>query len=216
MMTSIDGRIDCEMTAKLDGVDEYYTSLKGLDTPTTLSGRYTAELEMALPGKYDAKDTTPVGETKFSKKTDAPGYEVIVDTKGTLLWKDDAEYDKRHLIITSEKAPLEYLKYLDSKNISWIACGAEKIDLEKAVQILYREFNVKRMSVVGGPAINTSFLEAHLLDEVSVLIGLGIDARVGFPTLFDGLSKDHSITLLKVKEVKVFDNGAIWARYLFK
>ena len=215
-MTSVDGRIDCAMTAQLDGVDEYYKSLNGLDAPTSLSGRYTAELEMALPGKYEAKDKTPVEQTKFSKKADSQGYEVVVDTKGTLLWKDNSEYDKHHLIITSEQVPLEYLQYLDSKNISWVACGSNKIDLEKAVSILYREFNVKRMAVVGGPAINTAFLEAKLLDEISVLIGLGIDARVGFPTLFDGLNKDHPITLLKVKEVKVFDNGAIWARYLFK
>ena len=54
MMTSVDGRIDCAMTAKLDGVDEYYTTLDELNVDATLSGRVTAELEMALPGKFDS------------------------------------------------------------------------------------------------------------------------------------------------------------------
>ena len=38
MMTSVDGRIDCEMTGKLKGVDDYYTTLDVLNTPTTISG----------------------------------------------------------------------------------------------------------------------------------------------------------------------------------
>lgn len=49
MMTSVDGRIDCAMTEHLPGVQEYYNTLDALDAPTRISGRVTAELEMALP-----------------------------------------------------------------------------------------------------------------------------------------------------------------------
>ena len=38
MMISIDGRIDCAMTSKLPGVDDYYTSLDEITVPTTVSG----------------------------------------------------------------------------------------------------------------------------------------------------------------------------------
>ena len=48
MMTSLDGRIDCAMTSQLKGVDDYYKTLGMLNAPTTVSGRVTAELEMAL------------------------------------------------------------------------------------------------------------------------------------------------------------------------
>ena len=48
MMTSLDGRIDCAMTSQLKGVDDYYKTLDMLNVPTTVSGRVTAELEMAL------------------------------------------------------------------------------------------------------------------------------------------------------------------------
>ena len=56
MMTSADGRIDCAMTAKLRGVDDYYATLAALEAPSTLSGRVTAQLEMALPGRADPGD----------------------------------------------------------------------------------------------------------------------------------------------------------------
>ena len=43
------------------------------------------------------------------------------------------------------------------------------------MEILYKEFNVKRLAVVGGPLINSAFLENGLLDEISVLIGWSWD-----------------------------------------
>ena len=56
MMTSVDGRIDCAMTSQLPGVDDYYGTLNELNIPTTVSGRVTAELELAEPGFFEPKD----------------------------------------------------------------------------------------------------------------------------------------------------------------
>lgn len=67
MMTSLDGRIDCAMTSLLPGVEDYYETLEALDVPTTVSGRVTAELEMAEPGTFRAADITPFGKEGFSK-----------------------------------------------------------------------------------------------------------------------------------------------------
>ena len=216
MMTSIDGRIDCEMVGKLKGVDEYYQTLNELNAPARLSGRVTAELELALKGKFSPKKPEETFEKEsFSKKKDSEGLEIIVDNKGTLLWDDDSKYERHHMIITSEKVTKEYLDYLDSKKISWIVCGKEKIDLKKSMEILFKEFQVKRLAVVGGPQINSSFLDEKLLDEITILIGVGIDGRKGMPALFDGFSMDHPITTnLQLKEVKSFKNGAVFIRYL--
>lgn len=214
MMTSIDGRIDCAMVGQLAGVEEYYATLEDLHLPSTLSGRVTAQLEMALPGVFQAKRNEPLGQEGFSKKVAAKGYEIIVDTKGTLLWEEEADAAKPHLIMTSEQVPREYLDYLDGKNISWIACGKEKIDLKRAVEILAEAFDVERLGIVGGPAINSAFLEAGLLDEISILIGLGIDGRKGMPGVFDGFPMEKAPTPLQLKEAKTYKSGAVWLRYL--
>ena len=213
MMTSIDGRIDCAMTSQLRGVDDYYQTLEEINVPTTVSGRVTAELEMAEPGEFKAKNDEAYGQEGFSKKTVAAGYEVVVDTKGKLLWPDASGMEKPYLIITSENVTKEYLEYLDSRNISWIACGKEHIDLARAAEILATEFQVERMGIVGGPKINTAFLEAGLLDEISILMGAGIDGRGGMPPVFDGLDKNHKVIPLKLKDVKRFASDAIWMRY---
>ena len=213
MMTSIDGRIDCAMTSQLPGVDSYYATLEALDVPTTVSGRVTAQLEMAEPGVFTAKDPAPYGKEGFSKAADAAGYEVVVDTHGKLLWPDAAGMEKPYLILTSEQVPQEYLHYLDSQHISWIACGREKIDLARACAILAEQFGVQRMGIVGGPAINTAFLDAGLLDEVSILMGPGIDGRKEMPSVFDGRGMDHPLTHLHLTHVEQYGSGAVWLRY---
>lgn len=48
----------------------------------------------------------------------AKGYEVVVDSKGELLWEKENGDEKPLLIITSEQVTKEYLNYLDEQNIS--------------------------------------------------------------------------------------------------
>lgn len=213
MMASLDGRIDCAMTAKCPGVDEYYETLSALAVPTTLSGRVTAELELTSAGIFTAKDPSPIGKTAFSKETDAPGYSVVVDTRGTLRWESEIVDGKPLIVVTSEDASAEYLRYLDGKKISWIACGKKRIDLAKAAEILFTEFGVRRMGIVGGGSINAGFLDAGLLDEVSILYAPAIDGRGNQTALFDRLPADREPFLLKLKSVKSFANGSVWLRY---
>lgn len=107
----------------------------------------------------------------------------------------------------------EYLDYLDGQHISWIACGKEHVDLARAGEILAEQFDVERMGIVGGSKINTAFLEAGLLDEISLLVGAGIDGRGGMPAVFDGLGMEHDVTKLKLIDVRKFDSDAVWIRY---
>ena len=212
MMTSADGRIDCGMTEHLPGVQEYYDTLEALEAPTRLSGRVTAQLEMAQPGVWESRDGEPLGREDFSRAAEAEGYEVIADTHGTLLW-DGAESDRPLLILTSEQVQRDYLAYLDSRHISWIACGRESIDLRRACVILAERFGVKRMAVVGGGHINAGFLAAGLLDEVSLLVGAGIDGRGGMAAVFDGLPPERGVTPLRLLSVRPYESGAVWLRY---
>ena len=212
MMTSVDGRIDCAMTEHLPGVAEYYDTLDALDAPTRVSGRVTAQLEMARPGTFRSETVTPLGREAFSKAVDAGGYEVVTDTRGTLLWENGAG-ERPLLILTCEQVSREYLAYLDERKISWIACGKERIDLPRACGILTGEFGVGRMAVVGGGHVNAGFLAAGLLDEVSVLVGAGIDGRGGQPAVFDGLPEDRPVTRLRLSGVKQYGSGAVWLRY---
>lgn len=213
MMMSVDGRIDCGMTEKIGGSDSYYDILNSFETDGALSGRVTAELEMAEPGKSVSKNSEKIGKECFSVKRKGCSYQIVTDTHGTLLWKDNRTGEEPLVIIMSETASEDYLHYLDSLGISWIVTGKERIDMKRAMEILNTEFDVKRLAVVGGGNINGAFLDAGLLDEVSILIGPGIDGRKGMAATFDGLPMEREPFKLKLKEVRSYESGAVWLHY---
>lgn len=213
MMTSVDGRIDCKMTEELPGVVEYYKTLDTFNAKSHIYGRVTAELEMSLSGKFVSKVNKSVNNEMFHKAIDSDSYEIIFDTKGTLLWPLQENSNNPLLIITSKQVSVDYLEYLKSRNISFIVTGDKQIDLERACDILYNEFSVKRAALLGGGTINAGFLKLKLIDEISILIGAGIDGRSGMGAVFDGLSEDSNVTKLKLISVDSFDSGAVWIRY---
>lgn len=206
MMISIDGRIDCEMTAKISGVKEYYDSLKALNVQATVSGRVTAQLELAQDGEFVSKKEEIFGREGFSKKCDSDNYCVVVDTKGSLLWTHPKELNQPLIVITTMSVKKDYLDYLDSERISWIAVGEKQIDLVHACEILAREFGIERMAIVGGGHINAGFLREGLLDEVSLVVGPAIDGRAGMTALFDGLDAQKEPTPLKRETVNRYND----------
>lgn len=215
MMESVDGRIDCAMTEQIEPSNAYYDALDQLDCPTTLEGRVTMQIHFAEPQPFVAKDKSSIGKQCFHKASQEQGYAVAIDTLGKLRWPSNIHDGKPLLVVTSEACAKEYLDTLSSQGISWIAVGSEHIDLAKAVDILNTEFGVERMAVVGGGHINGAFLAAGLLDEVSVMIGPGIDGRRGMASVFDGIDDaNRPATLLKLNTVERMGD-TVWLRYSF-
>lgn len=212
MVASVDGRIDCSMVDKISG-DEYYSALESLDCPSSVEGKVTTEHYHSLPGRYKAADNTPIGRETHYKAVAADGYQICPDTNGTLLW--DADLPKPLLIMLSENAPAEYLDYLRDRNISYIVAGRERIDLNRAMEILGDEFGVERLAVVGGGKINGGFLSAGLIDELSLLLAPGIDGRTSQPALFDGIADGPGFlpARLVLKSVGTVADGVLWIKY---
>ena len=139
---------------------------------------------------------------------------VSVDTWGRLRWKSNNIEGVPLICIVSEKASEEYLETLRQQDISWIAVGKDGIDLAKAMEVLYERFGVKRLGLLGGGHINGGFLEAGLIDEVSLLLAPGIDGRTGETSLFDGISdKGRMPVQLLLEQVKKLKNDVLWIRY---
>jgi riboflavin biosynthesis pyrimidine reductase len=66
----------------------------------------------------------------------------------------------------------------------------------------------------GGGHINGAFLEAHLVDEVSILVVPGIDGRRDIPAVFDGVNPAIKEAVpLKLISVEQRKNDTLWIRY---
>lgn len=213
MVASIDGRIDCGMVDKISG-DEYYTTLEELDCPTLLEGRVTMAHYYASAEPFVPKVNRPVGTESVYVAEESDAYMVTVDTMGRLRWESNTIEGVPLVCVVSEQVSEEYLETLRQRQISWIAVGKERIDLVRAMDILYGRFGVKRLGLVGGGHINGGFLEAGLIDEVSLLLAPGIDGRKGQTSLFDGISQDARVPLrLKLEDIRRLPNDVVWLRY---
>jgi 2,5-diamino-6-(ribosylamino)-4(3H)-pyrimidinone 5'-phosphate reductase len=67
------------------------------------------------------------------------------------------------------------------KGISHIVSGKSSIDLANAVHRLEDHFGIRTLLLEGGGRINGAFLQANLVDEVSLLVVPGIDGRHDIP-----------------------------------
>lgn len=213
MVESLDGRIDCAMTEKIEPGDEYYVALDKLDCDSMLSGRVTSAMHYAT-GKYEPQGT-PVGRIAWHKATNCMGFDIIADTRGSLRYDNAMIGSRNLLILTSEKATDDYLSYLEAQGISYLAVGNGHIDLLRAIELLAEHFGVKRLAICGGGHINGSFLREGLLDEISMQFAPGIDGREGMAASFDGGAQSVEPLRLSLKSVERMGD-TIWARYTMK
>ena len=213
MVQSIDGRIDCHMVDHICG-DEYDEIRESYKAPSFVNGRVTMEKYWAEKKRFASKTVTKIKKPLAFCAVSATGYAFCVDTNGVLRYKSNLVEDKPLVVVTSEKASKEYLDYLKSKMIGYIAVGRKEVDLVRAMELLYSEFGVKRLMLLGGGIINGAFLKSGLIDEFSIIIGNGIDGRAGFVGSFDGLeAKMKAPFKVKLVSVKSYKNGSVWLRY---
>lgn len=215
MVAMIDGRIDCAAVDEIVSAGVYPYAMDKLECPSTLMGRVTMQVDRYADEKpFIPVDNAILGEPQVNVARESDGYVIALDTNGTLAWSTN-EFDGRPLlVITSEQCSKDYAETLKNKGISHIAIGKEAINLPEALEILAEKFGVKRLAIGGGGHVNGAFLAAGLLDEVSLMIAPGIDAREGFVSVFDGVSKNNCTPFkLKLKNIEQLDDEVVWLRY---
>ena len=104
-------------------------------------------------------------------------------------------------------------------NISYVFGGHDGFDLHAALGSLYTDFGIKSISLQGGGIINGAFLNAGLIDELSLVMYPGIDGLSGVPSIFEYAGKPDDMPAQgqspELKPVERLDKGVVWLRYEF-
>ena len=215
MASSIDGRIDGDALRRIMRSGEYETLHSKLGGNAWICGRTTMQQHFAEDQLFVSVTNSPAGPQPVHVAAHrAESYAISVDTTGKLMWMSN-DLSGDHLIcIVSERVPTDYLSMLREKEISYVVAGESSVDLLKAVQLLGEHFGIRTLLLEGGGHINGAFLQAGLIDEVSLLLLPGIDGRRQIPAVFDGVaSPNHTATPLKLKSVEQREGDALWIRY---
>ena len=214
MLSSVDGKIDGAALSAVTGEGEYETTGAQLNGDAWICGRTTMQQHFAEDEPFVSASNTPAGPQPVFVARQAESYAISVDTRGKLRWPS-GDLDGDHLIcLVSEQAPEDYLAMLREKGVSYIVSGQSSIDLVKAVNLLGEHFGIRTLLLEGGGHINGAFLQAGLVDEVSLLVVPGIDGRHDIPAVFDGVSPSRNTAVpLRLKSVERRENDALWIRY---
>jgi riboflavin biosynthesis pyrimidine reductase len=213
MRSTVDGKIDGDALRAVSGTGDYETTGAALGGDAWICGRTTMAQHFA-DGTFAPKSNAPAGPQPPHVARPADSYAISVDSRGQLLWSG-GDLDGDHLVcVVSQQAPAEYLAMLRERQISYVVAGAQSVDLAQAVDQLARHFGIRTLLLEGGGHINGAFLEAGLVDEVSLLIAPGVDGRRDVPAVFDGITAAAwAATRLKLRSVDRRDNDILWLRY---
>ena len=182
MLTSIDGKTTgsfLDDNRCKEAIDKYYQMHASHKFVSFACGRVTME-EGFTKGYYPnlsnfSDEILPLID--HVEEQYGLNYAICFDRYGKLGWKsnrinDELEgYDKTYIIeVLTEQVDQRYLRYLESLNIPYIFAGKEDIDINLALKKLYHYFNINKLLLEGGPTLNTAFLKANAIDEVSVVV----------------------------------------------
>jgi riboflavin biosynthesis pyrimidine reductase len=214
MASSIDGKIDGSALRNIMRPGEYEALHSKLGGNAWICGRTTMQQHFAASEQFVSSTGAATGSESVHVGRRADSYALSVDTLGRLRWSSN-EISGDHLIcILSEQVAPDYLTMLREQGISYIVTGREAVDLPRAMELLTAHFGIETLLLEGGGHINGGFLQAGLVDEISLLLLPGIDGRHEIAALFDGIRcEQHTATPLVLKSVERKEGDALWLRY---
>ncbi len=225
IMSSVDGRLLNERWTPLyDGTPfgeagkVYAEAGRALHTQAWMFGKNTLQ-QGFFPEVFRHEGATvrhPV--THIGRRTSGRLF-VVADPTGEIAYTAGTVRGDDIVAILSERVSEAYLEHLRAMGISYIFAGAEGDDLPLAMHRLRTEMGIESLSLQGGGIIDGAFLEAGLLDELSLVVYPGIDGLSGIPSVFEYLgaagerpAAGQSLELLDVKRLAC---GIVQLHYKF-
>lgn len=224
-MSSVDGRLLTERwTEPFNGKSKgelmgvYAAIGRKLNADAWMFGKNTLQ-EGYFPKKFHTSDKTPLAHPipYLAHKTSSRHF-VVIDPDADILYESSAVRGDRIVTVLPETAPAAYLEYLQQRDISYLFAGVKGDELNAAMKALAETFGVETLSLQGGGIIDGAFLQAGLIDELSLVVYPGIDGSASSPSIFEYIGREQaparglSLELLSAETVQ---DGVVWLRYKF-
>lgn len=222
ILQSVDGNIDGNFFAMPEQRPAYQVFTRIREEyawDVVISGATTAaEIYANSPADNlpEVQETYPRSDWQAAK---ADKYAVIVDGEGKIHWQSgmvERRGDKMHVVtILQENVSDAYIAHLRQASVSYVFAGKDSLDLPLAVRKLKEHFGIEKILLSGGGIVDWAFLQAGLIDEISLVIPPVIDGGTGLASAFDdsAFAANHSPKSLSLIDVQRLDEGCIWLRY---
>ena len=222
ILQSVDGNIDGEFFTLPElrsayqafaRIREEYSCDVIISGAATAAEIYTDGFVDQLP---DTQEIYPRIDWQAAKEDK---YAVVIDGEGTVHWESgmvNRRGETMHVIaVLQENVSDNYIAHLRNAGVSYIFAGKDRLDLPLAVQKLKAQFGIEAMLLSGGGIVDMAFLQAGLIDEISLVIPPIIDGGLNLASAFDDSSfaGQHSPVALRLIDVQRIEGDGLWLRY---
>ncbi|QEI06441.1 5-amino-6-(5-phosphoribosylamino)uracil reductase [Pigmentiphaga aceris] len=142
---------------------------------------------------------------------------VVIDLDGTLHYDSD-DADGHHIVtLLGDHVPETYLAELRAVGVSYLFAGPDGRNLADALAQLGEDFGVDTLLLEGGGRLNSTFMHAGLIDEISLLVCPVInDLPGGINTWEYTGTLDEQVVArryLSHMATETLNGGMVWLRY---
>lgn len=225
ILSSLDGKINGsfmseKVTRALSG--EYGRIRTEMNADAWLYGTTTVKEFLNFREPVLEEDAY-VPEGDFAAGDETKPYFVALDTKGELSWESGRFANKgraeAHVIeILTQEAPRSYRAYLRKRGVSYIIAGETELNCEMAMEKLHRLFGIEKLLICGGGAADWTFLQAGMVDELSMVLSSVTDGSTGTASVFSQITESGtgSPVRFELKAVERIGDGGLYLNYLAK
>ncbi|NPA23457.1 MAG: 2,5-diamino-6-(ribosylamino)-4(3H)-pyrimidinone 5'-phosphate reductase [Crenarchaeota archaeon] len=170
---------------------------------------HRAECDAVMIGARTAEIDDPMLTVRLVRSERQP-MRVVID--GRLACRLDLRLFKTArevptIVFTSRVADGAKIMRLSELGVHVEIAGEDRVDLRKALEILYRKYNVKKVLVEGGGTLNFNLLREGLVDEIYVTVtpyvfGNGVSVFNG-----EGFETTYECPKLKLTSVRLCECG---------
>lgn len=227
----------CHILSSLDGkINGPFMGTEAVGALGAEYGQYRTKMNANawLYGTTTTKEFTDFREPVLEKAGEVPDgdfvaddgaelYYISVDVDGEIGWESGTFRNKgrapAHVIeILTASTQAAYKAYLRKTGVSYIIAGEKRLDCETAMKKLYELFHIEKVLICGGGVVNWSFLQAGMVDELSLFLAPVTDGGSGAASLFTqipSLTEGKPVEFL-LQETEKIGDGGLRLNYLAK
>lgn len=153
----------------------------------------------------------------FIAPFDEARFAIAIDPDGKLGWTQNSigneypELQGDHIItVLSENVADEYLAYLQEIGVSYLFAGQQKpLCVKTALDKLHRYFGLEQFLLVGGGYVNGSFMQAGLIDTISLIQAPLVESDSHSVSLFQSDNAEQALPTYQLIDTEVLESGSL-------
>ena len=165
--------------------------------------RTRAELDAIMVGSHTIKI-----DNSFLTVRLVPGkspLRVIPNSRADIpLESNVLKPDAPTVIAVSGRAPVERVEAIRKTGAKVVVAGEKDVDLPLLMQILWKDFGVRRMMIEGGPTLNWHMLQNRLVDEIRLIHLPFIVGGADTPSLVGGMHIDSEEEMIRLELTRFY------------